>query len=143
MYVDLTRYYTQVAPYIRTFGRDRVLILDFDDLIDNTAIVLGSIAEFLSIEKEGFRDVGHVHKLRSFGGEQKRHYKHDNPGPVLRAIRRYSPRLWDRFTDNSGRTIRERPALVKEYRSMVSNLLRLEVREIGKLMNKDLTGWLS
>ncbi|WP_367281473.1 hypothetical protein [Porifericola rhodea] len=36
LYIDITRYYTQIAPCIKKVGKNNVLLLDFDELIKYT-----------------------------------------------------------------------------------------------------------
>jgi hypothetical protein len=142
MLIDLTRYYTQVNPYVKKFGSSNVLIIDFDDLIHQRRIVLGTVSKFLGIDFAKFHAYENVHSNVSLGG-QKRHLRFDNPSLPLRAIRKFWPSAWNRITDNSKRSFRERPRLAVEYKEMIMNLLELEINELQKLMNKDLGHWRS
>ena len=44
------RYYMQIQPYIKKFGRDRVLILKFEDFIADQRATLRQVCRFLDIE---------------------------------------------------------------------------------------------
>ncbi len=140
-YLDLTRYYTQISPYIKVFGRNSVLIIDFDDLICRRQAVLEEISGFLSIDVNKLADHEQLHANKSIGGE-KRHHKFDSPSIPLKAIRKFLPPLWDKITDNSNRAFSTKPVLSSELKEMTVNMLELEINELQKLMKKDLTEWM-
>ncbi|RBI66254.1 hypothetical protein DQ400_14480 [Vreelandella sulfidaeris] len=140
LYLDVTRYYTQISPYIRQFGRERVLIIDFDDFISHRQSVIDKISEFLSIDVSEFADYEEAKSNVSVGG-QKKHYKFDSPSVPQRIIRKFFPPLWRMITDNSSRAFLKKPVLSIEFQEMILNMLELEVRELAILMDKDLSDW--
>lgn len=140
-YLDITRYYTQIKPYIRQFGRDKILIIDFDDFISQRQPVIDRIAEFLAIDVSKFSNYEKAKSNVSVGG-QKKHYKFDSPSVPQRIIRKFFPPLWRMITDNSSRAFSKKPVLSIEYQEMIFNMLELEIRELGALMNKDLSDWM-
>lgn len=141
MYVDATRYYSQIAPFIRRFGRDRVLVVDFDDLNDRRADVVQRLAEFLGVAAEGFRAFDQVHANRSVGG-RKQHYRYDRPSLAMRAVRRWFPAVWTRVTENSARSFNAKPVLGEAVAESVIEWLRLDVAALEPLLNKELNHWL-
>lgn len=54
LYIDLGMYARQLRRYFDAFGRERVLILEFDDLRVRTPALLGDVARFLGIDADGF-----------------------------------------------------------------------------------------
>jgi hypothetical protein len=140
--IDVTRYYTQISPYLRRFGREKILIIDFDDFIQKRGDVLKDIAGFLKIDFEGFCDYESVHHNVSIGGN-KMHHKFDHPTLAMRLVRRYLPPLWRKVTDNSRRRFKQKIEPSLELREMIVNILELEVRELQAVMNKDLSKWMS
>lgn len=141
IYIELTRYYTQISPYIRKFGRDNVMIIDFEDFIYKKEIVLEQVSEFLSVDIKKFHKFDQTHSNVSVGG-YKLHQKFDSPSFLMKAIRKFTPSLWNRITDNSKRGFSEKPVLNIEYKEMIINMLELEICELQKLMQKDLGKWL-
>lgn len=141
IYIELTRYYTQIFPYIRKFGRDNILIIDFEDLIYKKEIVLEQLSEFLLVDIEKFRELEQTHSNISVGGN-KMHHKFDSPSLQLRAIRKFLPPLWNRIRDNSKRGFPEKPVLSFELKEMIINMLELEIKGLQELMQKDLGEWL-
>ncbi|MFO7901905.1 MAG: sulfotransferase [Pirellulaceae bacterium] len=141
-FVDVTRYATQIRPYIETFGRDRVLLLDFDDLTgERQQITLTAISDFLNIDGKLFQSSERVHEHKSIGGRPRIHYKFRNPGLVLRAIKKYAPPLWRKITDNSDRVFHQKPSLSVDQKRMLLRMLDLEIEEVERLMGKSLTKW--
>ncbi len=140
--IDVTRYYTQIRPYIKKFGSDRVLIIDFEDFIKKREAVLLQIADFMSIDYSQFANHEKVHTNASLGGGKK-HHKYDKPSLPLKVVRKFLPPLWDRMMDNSRRAFARKPELSPEYREMIINMLELEIRALEGLMDKDLSHWLT
>jgi hypothetical protein len=140
MFIDLSRYYTQIRPYVRKFGRNNVLIIDFDDFNHHRRMVLQTVAEFLGLDFGKFHNYEGLHSNVTVGG-YKRHIKFDNPPIVLRALRKFWPSAWNRITANSKRSFTEKPELPIECKEMIVNMLELEIDELQKLMNQDLGHW--
>lgn len=53
-YINRTRYGVQLRPYVDLFGRDRILLLVFEEYLADPQRVLAEIADFLAIERSGF-----------------------------------------------------------------------------------------
>ncbi len=141
LFIDITRYYTQIYPFIKTFGRDNVLIVDFDDLIHSREQVIQEISDFLAIDYSLFTDYQDTHSNISIA-ESKIHHKFDHPPLPLRAIRKFLPPIWAQITDNSDRQFSTKPKLTFEFKTMILTMLELEIKELETLMNKDLSKWL-
>ncbi|NIQ14128.1 MAG: hypothetical protein GTO02_06910 [Candidatus Dadabacteria bacterium] len=140
-YIDITRYYTQISPYIRKFGKKNILIIDFEDLIHQRKSVLKKISEFLCINFNGFTDYEKIHENKSVGGHKK-HHKYNYPSISLKIIKSLFPTMYKKITDNSKRGFTEKPKLNIKYRRMIKNLLYLDIIELQKLIDKDLGKWL-
>jgi hypothetical protein len=140
MLLDITRYATQITPFIERFGRDRVRIIFFDDLVRNPNGVVRELAAFLGIDGGEFGDVSGVHANESLGGH-KLHHKFDNPGFLLSQVRRYAPPLWRAITDNSSRRFDRKPVLPPALRRAVLRLLRSEIDQLEAITGRDLSGW--
>lgn len=145
--IELGRYYTQIIPFIRTFGRENVLIIEFDDLMKNRPEVLDNLSVYLGVERIGFdraqeqMDKKRSHANVSLGGHKKL-YKYDNPGAWLRFLKKRMPSLYERITDNSKRAFSEKPTLNEELQRVIINMLELEIKALEQLIDKDLSHWL-
>jgi hypothetical protein len=148
LFIDITRYYTQIDPYIKKFGRSKVLMIDFEDLNKQRKRTLQTVSEFLGIEFEEFRNYENVHSNESIG-DHKRHYRLDPLVLRLKKLRELLPPswsqclmpMWKMVANNSKRAFVEKPKLPAAYKRMILNMLDLEIDELRKLMNKDLSCW--
>lgn len=138
--MDMTRYATQIRPFIEQFGADRVQILFFEDFIHDRVIIMDKIADFLGISMEGFPDVGTVHANKSLENF-KIHHKYDKPGVIMGGFQRYIPPLWKMITDNSDRSFKQKPRLSTGDQEMILYLLRKEIEELEDITGRDLTSW--
>lgn len=139
-YIDTSRYYTQIIPYIRKFGRDHVLLIDFDDFNQERTKVLNTVADFLAIDHGGFTNYQSV-KANTTRQRRKKHHKWDNPNFLAKATRKFLPPLWKRITDNTHRAFQSKPTLTAEYQRLIIHMLELEITALEKLMDKDLSHW--
>lgn len=138
--LNITRYATQIKPFIKQFGADNVLILFFDELVENRNLVIRKLCDFLNISPEGFQNQDDIHANKSIGG-YKRHHKYDNPGFILDGVRQYFPLLWNLITDNSARSFKRKPVLEPDSQEMILYLLRKEINELEILTDKNLNSW--
>lgn len=140
--IDQTRYYTQIIPYIRTFGRDQVLILEFNDVVQNTAGTIKEICSFLKIDDSPFTaDDFDLHSNRSVR-TVKRHHKFDSPSLPLKVIRKFFPNFWEKIVYNDDRKFTSKPELSSDVKKMIINLVELDIIAIGDLTGKDYSSWL-
>lgn len=137
---DVTRYYTQIKPYIERFGRNNVLLIDFDDFNKKKRATIQSISTFLGVEFEKFKNYENVHANISLG-KNKKHYKLDNLSFQLKVLRRFFPSIWRNVSDNSKRLFKKKPALSRQYQKMIIHMLDSEIDCLARVMNKDLNHW--
>lgn len=146
--INNSRYFTQIKPFIDNFGRTSVLIIEFTDFISKQEQVLSKIAEFLNIDVELFSDFRKVHANTSIGEKNKIHHKLDFlNSPFALKVRRIikfivpdevRSRIWHFIVSNKSREFKEKPILNNSSKNIIKNMLYLEVKELGKLMDKDL-----
>lgn len=140
--IDITRYYTQINPFIEKFGRDRLLILDFDDLIQNREAVLENISNFLNISLLGFSGFEAAHSNISIGGSKK-HHAFSSPTLKQRLISSFFPKYWERIMENekSRRSFQERPTLSTVFKEVIIHMLDSEIDKTQELLGKNLSHW--
>ena len=138
--IATTRYYVQILPFIERFGRDRVLILEFDDLTRDTSELVRRTAEFLGVDSSQFGQYDSIHANASLT-QKRKHHKYTNPPWYLKVVKRVAPPLWDKLTDNSDRTFDEKPVLEAEYREVIVRLLKPDIDALEELIGKDLSPW--
>lgn len=144
--INASRYYTQIIPYIRKFGKEQVLILDFDDLIKNQEQVLQEISDFINIDFKGFFKLNKVHSNPSIKGK-KLHYRFNKIVKFLSPVLKRTPEgLKDfirKIISNPKRIFKEKPKLSKKYKELIIRLTRLDILELNKITGKDYSHWLN
>jgi hypothetical protein len=138
VYLDVTRYATQIRPFLDRFGQDSVRILFFEDLIERPRALARDVLSFLGVDPEVQLPVRGTQANKSLRGG-RRHYRHG--ALPFRVLRRVAPRVWEKVTDPSKRAFRERPRLSLESQRRVLQLLALEIDEIERLTGRDLSHW--
>lgn len=138
--LDVTRYHTQITPFIEQFGRDRVLLLLFEDFVQAPGNVLNTIAEFLEIDAAGFRQREPVHSNQSLGRLRRHPWAHQPP-LVLRPVSKLMPRAWDAATARLASYIEETPEVSPEVQRLILRMLELEICGVERLMERDLSAW--
>ncbi len=139
-HLQVTRYATQIEPYIERFGAGQVLILDFDDLRTHRDKVLQRVAAFLQIDPAGFNTFQEKHLNASVGGG-KVLYKWDDPNFFWRGVRKVAPGFWRRLTDNSSRAFSSKPAIAEPVQRDLLLQLEPEIMAMERLLGKDLGHW--
>lgn len=138
--LNVTRYYTQIIPFIRKFGRENVMIIEFDEFNKQRKQVMTDLCKFLSLEPQGLGD--YENSKFNTAEKPKYHKKWDKPNIIFKGIRKYMPSLWHFIAYDPARVFTTPPKLSPDMQEVVFLELELEIRELGKLMNKDLSHWL-
>ena len=140
-YLAISRYFSQITPYLETFGREQVFFIDFDDLLKNRKQVIYELSDFLDLDFNLFGDFENVHANKSIGGYKSDH-RFDNPPFPLNLIKKISPKAWQVLTFNrKSYFMKEKPRISPPYQEMILNILSNEIEELEKLMNRDFSKW--
>jgi Sulfotransferase domain len=135
----------QVERYLAVFGRDRVHVILFDDLVRNTAETYRGTLEFLGIDT-AFRPDFAIHnenKRVRFGVLQRLVF--NPPGPmsgVARRLRRLP--LAHRARDMVLRLNSQpgaRPPLDPALRERLQHEFRPEIERLSRVIGRDLSAW--
>jgi len=139
--INVTRYYTQISPFMKKFGPEKVLILDFDDLTNHPKEIISKVSAFLGVSPELFDENAiDTHENKTLG-RKIIHHKYKSTSLPIRVIRKLLPFLWKRIEEKNSRSFSKRPELSEDFKDMIYNMLELEIREMEKLMGKDLSKW--
>jgi hypothetical protein len=144
-YRESVRFADQLERYFEVFGRDRVLVILYDDFKADTPAAYRRVLEFLEVDP-AFRPafpVVNANKRVRFAALQRLVYQ--PPGPLLRLVPRLrSFRLIHRARDavlalNSASQTRGRmdPGL----RAILEADFAPEVERLGSLIGRDLSHW--
>jgi len=139
---DITRYHSQIAPFIRTFGRERVMILEFDDLMWDRREALARVTGFLGIDFGGLGDFDHVHANASVD-RRPRARRLGALGLAAAVGRWLLPRSVRRALWPSGLPPKEiaRPYLSAAEKRAIVHMLESEIAGLEQLMERDLSRW--
>jgi hypothetical protein len=140
MYAELSLYSGQVASFLREFGRDRVLVILFEDLIRDTHGTMGEVARFLGIDPAAFPEsaIARVHNPFEV-----------SRGPMARALLRMrSIRLWAKrwVPKTVRRHVRDRylfvakpkPELDARSRQALAERFEKDVQALESLLGREL-----
>ena len=138
--LNISKYYTQIIPYIRKFGKENVLIILFEDFVKNQLSITKEVLSFLNANPNKMPEiVKPVHANNS--SEKKRPYRKYDQNLFPNLTKKISYRLWEKIYVPNNRFLLEKPKLSEKYKSIISNMLELEILAIQKLINKDLSHW--
>ncbi len=148
-YINRTRYYLQIKPYIQLFGQEQVLLLTFEEFIANKKIILNKIANFLEIDATKFGNFNNIHANKSVGST-KNNVKVEKIGknPFVKNIKPLLPKILIQTTkdvlfDFTRRNLNEKPHVSETVKKVIYDLLILDMLEIEKLMGRKITEWKS
>jgi hypothetical protein len=135
----------QVERYLRTFGRDRVHIVLFDDLVGDTAAAYRAVLEFLDVDPTFQPDFGvHNESKRVRSGALQR-LVYNPPGPVrgaARVLRRYPlvHRARDVVLGMNSRA-EERKPMDPRLRAELLEEFAPEIERLSTVIDRDLSAW--
>jgi hypothetical protein len=147
IFLQRTRYYQQIQPYIETFGRDNVLLIQFDDLIKKRESCLRQVASFIGVEAEPLLNQPAVHSNASTGNHfRKAKFDKFYRNKYLQGFRDLLPKsIWKRvkvLTDYiAKKPIRIRPQLDQATGNRIAELLHDDICQLERLMEVDLSAW--
>ncbi|MFK7801716.1 MAG: sulfotransferase [Anaerolineae bacterium] len=139
--IGVSRYYTQIKPFIDKFGRDKVLLLDFADLVKDVETTVEKVAAFLGISMSDFPADYQTIRSNVSLGNKRGHHKLDKLTLPQKVLKKVAPSVWYKMSDNSDRSFAQKPSLSAAQQQVVVDLLDLEILEIEKLLGKDLSSW--
>ncbi len=143
--ITKSRYYTQITPFIERFGKEKILIINFDDFISKRKEVMMKISDFLCVNFNKFKNFENLHSNVSIKGK-KLHYKYDKYLHFLKPVlNKTNPKLKDSIRmilTPKRRLFLEKPTLTPEQQQTIIRLTKLDTIELSKLTGMDYSDWL-
>ena len=146
-YLNRTRYFTQIRPYIEYFGREQILLLTFEEFLQEKQAALSQIASFLAIDFNKFCDFMSVHKNKSIGAP-KTHFRLDQvrESKWVKSVRPFIPHclkapMSEALHRLAAKKLADKPVVPAAFRKILWDLLMLDILEIQKLMHRELAEW--
>ena len=146
-YINRTRYFVQIRPYLNIFGKDQVLLLTFEEFTNNKKMTLNKIADFLGIDGTKFYDFKNVYVNKSVG-ETKPDVRIDNfrKSNIVNPFKPFVPKYIRNIASNilyklTEKRFNSRPNISDDLKSAIWDFLILDVLEIEKLMGREIIEW--
>jgi hypothetical protein len=143
-YINRSRYSLQIKKYYQCFPSENILLLLFEDYVQNPSETIRGIAKFLEISPTGFNDIDFSPKHQSVGPT----YLKFRPLKKLRdssLIRTILPSL-SPFIRKTIRAIfynrlESRPVFSEDLRRTLWSMLEQDVHGIEELLNEKIDSW--
>jgi hypothetical protein len=132
--LDITRYTSQILPYMQQFGPDQVKIIFFKDIANRATRTATNIANFLELDPGQFTtDPGAIHANKSL-------QTHDQSSTAS-SLDWIKKNLRPLFRRDPNRPLTERPSLSHDSALAITYMLRNEIAELEELTGRNLDSW--
>jgi len=133
--LSISRYYTQIRPFIERFGREQVLLLQYEDVISGRAN--RKVAEFVGLDPDA---LGSEPALSNESGAV-RHRRFSEDRPAWKLLSAASPKTAERISRRLTRSPPASPDLSPELQGAINHMLEPDIRAFEKLSGFDLGHW--
>lgn len=147
-YVNAGYYYQQLQRYYAVFDPSQILVVLHDDLVADTDALLVKIFNFLNVNPSFKPDTSSRPNVSGFPKSDfwyqlmKRVFYNDNF--VKRMSRKLIPqKTREKITTGLRRANMEKKEIPEDIRSHLIELFRDDIQNLSKLINRDLSNWLS
>jgi hypothetical protein len=152
LYIDVSRYATQIRPWIKRFGPESVCIVDFDDLINNTSSTMEKVLHHVGVDPALYPPFDNsssiCHANKSIGGRKLRR-TYTNYSKFANRFQAVSPSLltnivrpvWRSLAYNRARQFNAKPSLSPQMCQLIISMLDIEIDCTSCLLGKDLSHW--
>jgi hypothetical protein len=152
IYGEVARLGRHVRRLIEVAGRERCFFVLFDDFAADPLRVYRSLLEFAGLPDDGRTEIRHRNEARTYRHGWLQPLVMNPPAPIAKLaglfsatghtrLRTYLRPLRRKLKEiNTERS--KRPPLSPEMRRELSDFFREDVGELGRLLRRDLSGWL-
>jgi Sulfotransferase domain len=148
-YKSIARLGEQVARMVELVPPDQLLVILFDDLSRNAETVYRTVLDFLRLRADGRQDfaISNSRKIHAWPALSHLIVK---PPRELQLAKQVARRAFPRFAKMAGRVVHkllQRPtqgvAIAPELRRRLAIELRPDVERLARLLDRDLSVWMS
>ncbi|MFO8090232.1 MAG: hypothetical protein R6U13_10380 [Desulfatiglandaceae bacterium] len=145
-YREVARFSVQVERYFEVFGREKVLVLIFDDFVRDTAAAYAQVLRFLNVDDSFQPDFGVQNPNTKPRSKRLMFLRHNYPKWVREVGRVFLPSqkirngIMGKLTELNTR-VEKRPPMDPELRSKLQEEFRPEVERLSELLGRDLMYW--
>lgn len=143
-YINRSRYAVQIRPYIQLFGRDNVLLLLFDEYVNDQAGTLTEVAQFLGVEPTAFSDVDDADDHKSVGEWYLKSQRLEQAvaSDFFQSVRTYIPNaIRQPIRRSMANRVEEKPTFSPELRQEIWRWLEDDVHALEGLLGRQLDRW--
>ena len=142
-YTDMGRYYTQLSRYFELFNKSRIKILLYDDLLENSEVLMRDLFTFLNVNSDVDIDTSFIHNPSGVPRSRSLHKLLSEPSSIKTLVRRVVPEktrnlvgqaLWERNL--------EKTQISDDMRRKLRRRFHGEIQRLEKLIERDLSSWL-
>lgn len=142
LYTEIGMYYEQVKRYIDTFGRDHVLIIFSEDLKKRTAEIIREVYAFIGVDDQFIPDTSTQYN-EVYTPKYKNLTWFLNKTGIRPLMKKISPSFIKKAVIRTFyKSKTDKGEMSKEAKQFLLDKLSDDVRQLGTLLNKDLSGWL-
>ena len=145
-YKDVGFYYRQVKAYLDSFQSVRVYL--YDDLLKNTLSVIQDICEFLGVDNSFTPNVNEKYNVSLIPRSRWLHRFLTQPNLLKNAVKSFlKPVISDRqlaqLVENTKALNLYKPQMKEKTRKYLAKHYQNDILKLQKLIDRDLTHWLS
>lgn len=133
--LSISRYHEQIEPFIGRFGKDQVLLLEYEDVTTRSPQMLDRLAQFTGISIDDIARVGPIHNNAS---ETVAHHRLKT---AFRAVERVHPGAAKTLMKAFNPTLNHEPEFSPALKRAVLRRLRDDIDKLEVLMDRDLSAW--
>ncbi len=142
-YTLRSKYYYQISPFIESFGRDRVLLLLFEDLIASPQNTLVEIARFLEIDIKPFLENSQYKPTNQ--STNRNVLSEKGIGRIFvpfKPLRRFFPKsLIELSLRVIGNKLPEKPEFPIDLKQKLYLEIKEDIQKFEKLFGREITAW--
>jgi len=136
-------YGMQIAEYYKRFPTENILLLNFDDLKQNTRELLEKVCEFLEIDPDyEFQGINEVHNANKNRIADERLWISLKKLPVLRSIAKQIPKKYKKTIYNLfGKKLQKNIKLSRQQKQLVWQELEPDLQKLDREYGFDVSCW--
>lgn len=137
IYLETSKYYSQIKHYIDQFGKESVKLIFFDEFKNDPKKIMDEVFEFIGIHSFEFSPKL-AHSNKSWSGVIG-HKKYDAPKTIIAKIKKGLHIVYRQLKPN--RKLKNDQLLPETKQRIISELTE-DIHDLERLTNKDLSNWL-
>lgn len=140
MYVNRSRYFIQIEPYLKRFGNDQVLLLVMEDFVREPNLVLNKIFTFLEVENTTVTGkINESHKNSSVEST----FLTDSGKKLLQnpLLKKMPYKVRNVLKSMFVNSLKEKPEISEDLRRLLYPLVKSDIKNIEELLKREITEW--